>query len=132
MSPTAALRWNVNYRHQKIFLYETALYIIGMSTEKVSDPRFSQIAAHEIGHCLGLWDAYPDANFFANNEISPKKLDPNVEVGDNSIMWYGTMATSNDIEMVLQAFVKNEQQYYYASIPYPKSKVIRCPQTFIE
>lgn len=47
-------------------------------------------------------------------------------------MWDGTKATSNDIEMVLQAFVENKQQHYYSSAPYSKSEVVRCPQEFIE
>lgn len=141
MSVTAATGWNMNSKYQKISLYKTAWYISSNEKVKLSDPRFSEVAAHEIGHCLGLWDAYPDANLWTENEpadvtilppsIRPSVLlDPNVEVDEDSIMWYGTKATSNDIEMVLQAFVKNKQQHYYASTPYSKSEVVRCPQVF--
>lgn len=85
-----------------------------------------QLAAHEFGHSLGLWDAYPEANKFS------LELNPNKEIPISTIMWENGKATSNDIEMVLQAFVENKQQHYYASAPYLKSKVVRCPQEFIE
>ncbi|ADZ83669.1 lectin-like protein [Cellulosilyticum lentocellum] len=89
-----------------------------------TDPEFESVAAHEIGHSLGLWDAYPEANIFA----SPLK--PNVEIPEETMMWYNKRVTSNDIEMVLQAFVENRQQHYYDSSPYKKSVVVRCPQEF--
>lgn len=131
----------MNSKYQKVSLYKTAWYISSNTTVKLSDPRFSEVAGHEMGHCLGLWDAYPDANLWTDNKpadvtILPPSmrpsafLVPNVEVSEDSLMWYGTKATSNDIEMVLQAFVKNKQQHYYALTPYSKSEVVRCPQVF--
>ncbi len=84
---------------------------------------YSNVAAHEFGHTLGLSDAYLE-----NNE--GKVLAGNAEISKKGIM-YGApkynYVHSNDIEMILEAFSANQKQYYFGE---NKSRVIRLSQVF--
>ena len=88
-----------------------------------SEFEFAVAAAHEFGHTIGLGDAY-----LKNSE--GKVLANNVEMGSIGIMYgapYKNYVYSNDIEMILEAFSVNKQQYYFGV---NKSRVVRLPQTF--
>ncbi len=115
---------------------EKSNFFVNVSTK---DPRnekpyssnqFKGMVAHEFGHSLGLYDAYPEAN---NGKylISNAEIDEGTDFCINgSIMWNSGIAYSNDIEMVLQAFIDNELQFYMNVGPHKKSKAIRLPQNF--
>lgn len=82
--------------------------------------------AHELGHALGLADAYPNAN-------GGKTLKDNAEIENGetgTIMWDNGTVSSNDIEMVLEAFKTNKEPYYMNYKGHKKSGVIRVKQKF--
>lgn len=109
--------WKIN-KHRKVDLYN---YEIGNSynVEPLKSDSMILLVAHEFGHVLGLSDAYARPEF--NLEQAPLG---GYEVPDDDIMRDprkpGSQArngkvTPNDIEMMLLAFMRNEQQYYYTS-----------------
>ncbi len=81
--------------------------------------RFAQLAAHEFGHLIGLGDAYKDITQDAA-PVNPETPQLNIMRDCSNIV------SSNDIEMVLEAFKTNKLQrytdYYFL---FKKSKVIR-------
>ncbi len=70
---------------------------------------YKSTVAHEFGHTLGLGDAY-------KTNDDGKVLSTNSEVsnaqGASNIMYYNDKVYTNDIEMVLEAYVTGEHQYY--------------------
>lgn len=81
---------------------------------------FSGMCAHEIGHCCGLADMYASADKnhgyepTQNEEIKYAKNSYGLFSGVGIMMNCG-VATVNDIEMLMIAFVENASQYY---VPY--------------
>lgn len=69
--------------------------------EPIDDETYKKEAKHEFGHFMGLGDAYNGA--LANKEVSV-----------DDIMWKGEKISSNDIEMILMAALKNKKQYFYS------------------
>lgn len=101
MNPAGGLLWNVGTAGNPLVYVRDSRW--EDKTLIYNEEGFKGLVAHEIGHSLGLWDAYPDANKFSSLLI------PNDEIPTMTIMWHNGKATSNDIEMVLQAFVENKQ-----------------------
>ena len=101
----------------------------------ISADQFGRAAAHEFGHAMGIGDAYGDDD---KNRESAKITS---EVPSDDIMRgsaNGRVISSNDIEMILEAWSTGERQDFddseYGGIPYiddwfdneyDKSKVIR-------
>ena len=99
-------------------------------------------AAHELGHILGLGDAYlenDDKLVLGRTSEAYAGID---ESGNESnIMYENGHVYANDIEMVLEAFSTNEYQFFldrhnvnylfYKLCYQSKSKVIRETQKFV-
>ena len=104
------------------------LNLNGKSFEEVKS-----VSAHEFGHNLGLKDAYGAAE--CNHGYAPTMIDFNNPQNNEIwyarngtphssrglIMWMEGYASSNDIEMVLQAFIDDEIQYF---VPFGKKQHI--------
>lgn len=123
-NPSGGILWNMRKNgNPELYIQDPR------NSTKYSDEAFKTVVAHEIGHSLGLWDAYAEANLY-------QQLKENTEILNESIMFQkdtrfeDVVVTGNDIEMILQAFRKNKQQHYFDSFPYKKSEVVRCPQEF--
>lgn len=86
----------------------------GQATEKIielDETEFYREVRHEFGHFMGLGDAYNGA---AETD----------EVSSEDIMWIGHTVSSNDIEMLFLAALKNEKQYFYSNGNKIKSEAI--------
>lgn len=92
--------------------------------------------AHEMGHILGLGDAYDRSSEKSDDDDSEMKS-RNIklmvgakitnEIPKNDMMITNEIVTSNDIEMVIEAWKTTEYQEFYNAegIGYKKSEVIR-------
>jgi hypothetical protein len=106
---------------------ESILYINRINHNEInSDEELISIFSHELGHSLGLYDAYKENN--NKYEIFSNYIDKNLEIpfyhdyytfNAGDIMLSGGLPSANDIEMILQAFSENEKQYYTKT---PKTK----------
>ncbi|HEX2947946.1 MAG TPA: hypothetical protein VHT96_18560 [Clostridia bacterium] len=94
-----------------------------------TENKIKSVAAHEFGHALGIGDIYAEAN-------GGKELISNDEITDgrwgisSDIMWGNGKVSSNDVEMVLEAFKTDEWQYFIDYGGNKKSSVVRLPQEF--
>lgn len=79
------------------------------------DPIIYSVAAHEFGHVLGLSDAYAGLHPEAPMTEEVPEYDI-MRSPVNSQNYFSGTVTSNDIEMVLMAFIKNETQWFYANM----------------
>lgn len=79
--------------------------------EDIVENEFYRQVKHEFGHFMGLGDAYNGA----------EETD---EVTCEDIMWNGSIVSSNDIEMLFLAALKNEKQYFYSNGIKIKSEAI--------
>jgi hypothetical protein len=82
--------------------------------------------SHELGHAMGLGDAYADIEVNNGYEIYTYYTDPNLEFPPvklgrrntyeaGEIMASNGLPCSNDIEMILQAFVEDKNQLFVNS-----------------
>ncbi len=106
---------------------------IQLSLKGKSFEAVKSVAAHEFGHNLGLKDAYGDA--LCNHGFAPTMIDFNTPTNNEIwyersgaapqvrglIMWMEGYASANDIEMVLEAFLTDEIQYY---VPYGRDQKV--------
>lgn len=107
----------------------------------------SAAAAHEFGHMLKLYDAYPcnDTNNYAPMPVIFSDIAQNEIWGDydkidteqaGEIMMFNGKPLLNDIEMVLQGYIDNEDQRFVpTSIPVNNekdnvSKAIKGPKLY--
>ena len=92
--------------------------------------------AHEFGHTLLLGDAYFSSPITGNQLTSNDEIAQGNFGCDGSIMYSNGKVYANDIEMVLEAFIKNSSQDYYTMLAnsehgeLTKSNVIRHSQVF--
>jgi hypothetical protein len=95
-----------------------------------SNSQFTSKVTHEIGHILGIGDAYEDEDYdrqaaLITNEVPINDImrhsDRTIAV-DDQILY--TMVTANDIEMMLEAFKTNKKQYFTDYGNHKRSKVI--------
>lgn len=81
-----------------------------------TDDEFRSTVAHEMGHVFGLGDAYGENTYSSNEEIPAGGW----LIGDR--MYENGNATSNDVEMLLEAWKLNNEQGFKQTDP---SAVIR-------
>ncbi len=82
---------------------------------------YTNVAKHELGHVFGLADAYrgsADNDYLIYNDIKDEfnAFDkPNTESNNTKMIMNVNdgIVTSNDIEMLILAWQRNEKQYYY-------------------
>jgi hypothetical protein len=98
------------------------IYIKENDGDVVDAEEITYVFSHELGHTFGLWDAYGSAN--NEFEIYTDYDDPNLEFPfinkdkrntfeAGEIMVLDGLPSSNDIEMILQAFVEERSQWFY-------------------
>ena len=97
---TGSIPWNTGRADLCIWMYTKM-----PNYDKYDEITYQQTVAHEFGHTLGLGDAY------LTND-SGESLDANEEFYRRSIMSSNRQVTTNDIEMVLEAYATNMEQYY--------------------
>jgi hypothetical protein len=113
------IKWH-NNPNSKIRLYRTQV----VDTPNFTDEEQFYIFSHELGHAMGIEDAYAEAN--DGYQIYTDYTDPNLEFPfiDSSkygafdageIMVLNGQPCSNDLEMILQAFVEGRKQSFYPS-----------------
>lgn len=112
---------------------QTKMKYILLNLNAKSFEEVKSVSAHEFGHNLGLKDAYGAAE--CNHGYAPTMIDFNNPQNNEIwyarngtphssrglIMWMEGYASSNDIEMVLQAFIDDEIQYF---VPFGKKQHI--------
>ena len=93
--------WRVN-KVGEMTLYNHEVFNDGTfnNTPMLLD-KYLNNAGHEFGHLMGIGHAYDGAK-------------PTDEVNESDIMWGGSIVSSNDIEMVFMAAMKNKHQNFYS------------------
>jgi hypothetical protein len=94
----------------------------------INNKQMINIFSHELGNVFGLYDSYSEANdsyeiytnLYDKESEFPMKLG-GVDITAGNIMLNAGSVSSNDIEMILQAFVENQMQFYTIT---PKSNLI--------
>lgn len=93
-------------------------------TIRLMEEEYKYLCAHEFGHILGLWDAYGNDTTNNNYQITEIKSDATLP---KEFLYYDIMIDNynyvktnkdenvsvNDIEMILQAFIDDDWQYFY-------------------
>ncbi|TCK93202.1 pregnancy-associated plasma protein-A [Natranaerovirga hydrolytica] len=85
-----------------------------------SQRSYAKVSAHEFGHVLGIGDAYPSKE--DNRPGAGHGFD---ETPHNMLMRNNSVLTSNEVEMVWEAWKTNEWQYFQTYKNYIKTEVIR-------
>ena len=103
--------WRVNSVGE-MTLYNHEVDDAGNLNSSMSLSKYLDNAGHEFGHLMGIGHAY-DYGTVTD------------EVRIDDIMWSGSTVSSNDIEMVFMAALKNKQQNFYAHGSEQISEAIR-------
>jgi hypothetical protein len=110
--------WDINGQQViKAFMGDMNLYAIfdaigpNSVPERPSESAFKNLAAHELGHLLGLGDAYEGRpQRAASTTPEAEKEIPLDEIMRSD--WGGMVVYANTIEMILEAFKTNRLQKY--------------------
>jgi len=107
--------WSINGKNSKNPLADVTL--CAFFGQHVWKEAFMNLSAHEIGHSLGLGDAYEG---LTQKGVSLTDQQAIEEVPLNDIMrsnWNNVKVNANNIEMILEAFKTNKLQRYDPRFP---------------